>query len=475
MDRKTKSKMGKISCDSGDAGDTKSRKSLFRELLAGSPIFVAVAIVVAAMITSGAFNRPVVPHDQYALLNQLNLESEARDIIGFNRTAEPSEPDVVAVVTAVLEFARDNVQSRGQHYLELATGLASGAFSNDWASLIESLNRENPATWGMSAEESLGAAYLLLNSGYQQDDILPFTAHARVLTRDSSDAIVLEASVLIGTGSPNKAIQLLDEHEANLYQATIGHSFASHFLRGQAFGSLSDDDASRKHYELAYQTVDGAPGQEHNVTVARLSLIDAYVAAIQVPVAASRASELLIEHDAAVRRFPTPHPFKARGHAVWARYLSTGKNMEHYDTAAAAERAERAIDLYRQLGNESGLALCARLQGRISLGNGEFDKAVVYYELEAESWGPMRIYKAFAILNKGIALENLAFESVDRGKALEYMQMALDAAEQAIGILIGEQASPSSIERARMVAAARRDWIETQVAMSNYVSPRHEG
>jgi tetratricopeptide (TPR) repeat protein len=475
MGRKTKSNRGKINCDPGDAGDTKGRKSLLRELLAGSPIFVAVAIVAAAMITSRASNRSVAPHDQYAWLNQLNLESEARDIIGFNRTAEPSEPDVVSVVTAVLEFARDNVQSRGQHYLELATGLASGALSNHWEALIESLTRENPATWGMSAEESMGAAYLLLNSRYQQDDILPFTAHARVMTNDSSDAIVSEASVLIGTGSPNKAIKLLDEHEASLYQASIGHSFALHFLRGQAFGSLSDNDASRGHYELAYQTVDGAPGQEHNVTVARLSLIDAYVAAIQVPGAASRASELLTEHDAAVRRFPTPHPFEARGHAVWARYLSTGKDMEHYDTAAAAERAERAIDLYRQLGNESGLALCARLQARIALGNGEYDKAVAYYQLESESWGPMRIYKAFAILNKGIALEILALESVDRDKALDCMQKALDAAEQAIGILIGEQASPSSIERARMMAAARRDWIETQVAMSNDVSPRHEG
>ena len=109
--------------------------------------------------------------------------------------------------------------------------------------------------------------------------------------------------------------------------------------------------------------------------------------------------------------------------------------------------------------------MCARYEGRIALGEGDYLAAAQHYRLESELQAPMVVFQAAAMINVAIALSNEALrvnEDDNTQSARNYMTEALDAAEEAVGLLVRDGSADKTLSMARQMADGCRAWLEVQ-------------
>ncbi len=439
-------------------------------ILTGAPM-IAVAMIIAAVISSsgdpvplppgpGPIEDPELKNHWPEAMAGFDHQKLAQDLIGFHGQLTPRVPPTESLMTSLLDCVFEVAASGDSGVRDIYEDVVK---RDKWKGLTKEVRSWSPSDQSLTVDESLGAAVYLAGRSTGFDDIKPFLDYAQGLSQHSPESVITEAVVLIRSGLPNRALQLLDNESVKLYQASVPAAFAAQFYKASALGHTGDNLGAEVEYRAALELVKGSPLHQYEQAVARLALADSLLAnVLDAPHNFETVNQILDDHESASNWLPSPHPLVARGNIVWARYYSTGHAYPHYDLDEARAKLVQATTQYRELDNRLGMAMCERYQGRIALGEGDWLDAALHYRKEAELQAPLVVLQAGALVNVCIALSNEALRvfKTDPVQAVSHMHDALEEAEKAVGLLIRVDSNKSTLKTARDYAAGCRAWLE---------------
>ena len=438
-------------------------QSMIKTVIAtGAPV-IALGMILAALIAVLAKSPPPPPPPLPDPLTRLDHESLAEELIGFQGSLTPQTPPTKSRVVSVLDVCYERAIGGDQSLRDAYELLGK---ENSWNGLTREIRSWDPIKMELTVPETLGAAIYLSGMLRDFEAVEPFLDYGQTMSHRSPESIITEAIALIISGQPDQALNVLERESTELHHAGIAYAFATQYYTALAIGQTGDNEGAELGFRMSLQLVEDDLARIFEQTVARLAYADSLLANVDDnPENLELARVILETHEIASAKLPAPHALIARGELIWARFYSTGHKLPHYNLDQARIRLSRATTQYRQIGSKPGLAMCARYEGRIALGEGDYLAAAQHYRLESELQAPMVVFQAAAMINVAIALSNEALrvnEDDNTQSARNYMTEALDAAEEAVGLLVRDGSADKTLSMARQMADGCRAWLEVQ-------------